>query len=178
MVLLCTVIRGAQPSAEGERTPCPYYLHASTSSMNHVKTHSPQPHASIASLSSSANFAPPRFKNNVKPTHQNLSILNLQTPGTIFSSNSWKNCCTFRVVPIWFLPSRACRPADWISLMNVIRQHISTHLDRYLSDLLPGGCWHLGRILAVLCPAEPVAICAMKHQVMPCRGFNRRTRKA
>ena len=62
--------------------------------------------------------------------------------------------------------------------MNVIRQHISTHLDRYLSDLLPGGHWHLGRFLAKWCPAEPVAIRATKHQVMPCCGFNRRTRKA
>ena len=59
-----------------------------------------------------------------------------------------------------------------------IRQHISTHLGRFFSVLLPGGIWHLGQFIAEYCPAEPVAIRATKHQVMPCRGFNRRIRKA
>ncbi len=62
--------------------------------------------------------------------------------------------------------------------MNVTRQHISTHLGRVYSVLLPGGTWLLGQILAELCPAEPVAIRAMKHQAMPCRDFNRGNRKA
>jgi hypothetical protein len=62
--------------------------------------------------------------------------------------------------------------------MNVIRQHISTHLGRLYSVLLPGGTWRLGQILAELCPAEPVAVRATKHQAMPCRDFIRSNRKA
>lgn len=59
-----------------------------------------------------------------------------------------------------------------------IRQHISTHLGRIYSVLLPGGTWQLGSFLAELCKVEPVAIRATKHQVMPCREFNRSHRKA
>lgn len=63
-----------------------------------------------------------------------------------------------------------------------IGQHISTHLGRIFSVLLPGGCWRLGQFLAELCLAEPVAIRATKHQVMPCRldakPVYRHTRKA
>lgn len=66
------------------------------------------------------------------------------------------------------------------------RQHISTHLNRVMRVLLPGGLSQLGqrssRLLAELCEAEPVAIRAMKHQVMPrcldAKPVYRRTRKA
>ncbi|MEM9346680.1 MAG: hypothetical protein AAGB26_08680 [Planctomycetota bacterium] len=62
--------------------------------------------------------------------------------------------------------------------MNVNRQHISTHLQRVYRAVLPGGRWHLGELLAVLCQAEPVAIHATKCQAMPSRDFIRGTRKA
>ena len=62
--------------------------------------------------------------------------------------------------------------------MNVIRQHISTHLQRVYRVVLPGGRWHLGEFLAERCQAEPVAIRATKHRAMPCRDFNRSPRKA
>ena len=59
------------------------------------------------------------------------------------------------------------------------RQHpISTHLERWISALLPGGTWQVSRLVAAFCPAEPVAIRATKHQAMPYRGFNRDCRKA
>jgi hypothetical protein len=59
-----------------------------------------------------------------------------------------------------------------------IRQHISTHLGRFISVLLPGGTWHLGTLYAEWCKAEPVALTATKPQAMPCRDFNRSNRNA
>lgn len=76
-----------------------------------------------------------------------------------------------------FLDERGRVPSRTECFMN-IRQHISTHLGRFFSVLLPGGPWHLGQFLAELCKAEPVAVCATKHQVMPRRDYLRGNRKA
>ena len=58
------------------------------------------------------------------------------------------------------------------------RQHNSTHLQRLLSALLPGGFWHLGQFLADVCSAERVAIPATRVKAMRKRDINRGHRNA
>lgn len=63
------------------------------------------------------------------------------------------------------------------------RQPISTHLGRFCSVLLPGGYWHLGRLIesrvfAEPCPAGFVAVNAMKTQAMWKHVFVRDLRNA
>jgi transposase len=62
-----------------------------------------------------------------------------------------------------------------------IRQHISNHLGRFFSVLLPGGTWHLREqlsrriadTLAEMCEAKRVAIRVTPPQAKPTRDTTR-----